>query len=362
MRMLRKETDEHDECAVVRADCSLESALPMPSGGTLAAATVPVPESPPCPSGKPASDVITGATARAAAQAAIHPLDTLKVRMQVRSRGRSTCKLPRRLLSRPKGSVLSMLNAAASAGRDVAGLYQGVLGAACGAGIACGTYFAFYTAAANIIAKKTSLPTAGVAFFSGGIAAVGSSIVKVPLAVCIRSVQAGVYANAFTAAQSIVAAAGPQGLFAGYVPTLIEDVPDMACRFAGYETLRSIHKAMLKDREPTAGEDFVMGALAGAFAAAVTTPVDVIKTNMMCTAAMRPTMASAARTVMAAEGLKGFARGVGPRAVSNGINSAVFFTMFEFFRGCIAQHSCPRKAPEKVIGTTAGEKSMDALV
>lgn len=37
-----------------------------------------------------------------------------------------------------------------------------------------------------------------------------------------------------------------------------------------------------------------MGAVAGAFAAAATTPLDVIKTTMMCTAASRPTMSGAA--------------------------------------------------------------------
>lgn len=43
---------------------------------------------------------------------------------------------------------------------------------------------------------------------AGAIAAAGGSVVKVPLAVCIRSVQAGVYPNAMNAASSIVAAAG----------------------------------------------------------------------------------------------------------------------------------------------------------
>lgn len=37
-----------------------------------------------------------------------------------------------------------------------------------------------------------------------------------------------------------------------------------------------------------------MGAVSGAFAAAATTPLDVIKTTMMCSAASRPTMTSAA--------------------------------------------------------------------
>ena len=57
-------------------------------------------------------------------------------------------------------------------------------------------------------------------------------------------------------------------------------------------------------------EDFAMGAAAGAFAAAATTPLDVIKTNMMCTAASRPTMVSSARTVLAQGGPTSFFRSV----------------------------------------------------
>lgn len=79
-----------------------------------------------------------------------------------------------------------------------------------------------------------------------------------------------------------------------------------------------------------------MGAVAGALAAAATTPLDVIKTNMMCAAASRPTMAQAAQMVMSQGGPSAFFRGVGPRALSNGINSAVFFAFFEALRGVVA--------------------------
>ncbi len=63
------------------------------------------------------------------------------------------------------------------------------MGAASGAGIAIGAYFAFYGAASNLLARHTEMAPGGVAFVAGGIAAAGGSVVKVPLAVCIRSVQ-----------------------------------------------------------------------------------------------------------------------------------------------------------------------------
>ena len=191
-----------------------------------------------------------------------------------------------------------------------------------------------------------------VAFVSGGIAAAGSSVVKVPLAVCIRSVQAGVYPNFFEAGKSIVAAAGTRGLFTGYFPTLLEDVPDMAFKFACYESMRNLH-IRLNQRQPSPQEDFSMGALAGAVAAAATTPLDVIKTNMMCAAASRPTMASAARAVMAQGGHSAFFRGVGARALSNGINSAVFFCFFESLRSGLAARAAKKRAAGLAAGAGA---------
>ena len=52
-----------------------------------------------------------------------------------------------------------------------------------------------------------------MAFAAGATAAVGSSVVKVPLAVCVRSVQAGLYRNPVAAARSLVETAGLRSLF-----------------------------------------------------------------------------------------------------------------------------------------------------
>jgi len=274
---------------------------------------------------KPASDVLAGAVARAASQSTIHPLDTLKVRMQVAGGGASPPP------PAPLSSALARLGS----------LYAGVGGAAAGAGAYIGAYFAVYGAAANYLATHApDLPPAGVAFAAGAAGAVGGSVVKVPLAVCIRSVQAGLYPSAPAAGAAIFRAAGLRGLFTGYVPTLLEDVPDMAVKFATYEALRAAHgRAVGGARPPSVGEDFAMGAAAGAAAAAATTPLDVIKTNMMCSATARPTMGAAARAALARAGPAGLFAGVGPRALSNGINSAVFFAFFSALRRVLQERA-----------------------
>ena len=57
------------------------------------------------------------------------------------------------------------------------------------------------------------------------------------------------YPNVFSAARSITDAAGTRGLFTGYLPTLLEDVPDMAFKFAAYESLRSLRLRLMKGRK-----------------------------------------------------------------------------------------------------------------
>jgi solute carrier family 25 S-adenosylmethionine transporter 26 len=177
---------------------------------------------------KPASDVLAGALARALSQSTIHPLDTLKVRMQARPPPSAAAAAAAAASSAATVKGLSKFGqlvppaGAASAGPNfqamtagVASLYKGVFGAASGAGIAIGAYFACYGLASNMLAAHSDLSPSAAAFVAGGVAAAGSSVVKVPLAVCIRSVQAGVYPNVFAAASSITSKAGPRGLFTG---------------------------------------------------------------------------------------------------------------------------------------------------
>lgn len=220
--------------------------------------SVTVPDAPPVPAAsKPASDVMAGAVARAASQSTIHPLDTLKVRMQAGGKPVRGLSKFGKLVS-PSGGK-EALKTAKIVGSGVASLYKGVFSAASGAGIAIGAYFAFYSVTKNMLSSKTNMAPGGIAFAAGAIAAAGSSVVKVPLAVCIRSVQAGVYSNVFEASGKIVGAAGPRGLFVGYLPTLLEDVPDMACKFAAYETLRSLFVSFVGGRRASPHEDFAIG-------------------------------------------------------------------------------------------------------
>jgi solute carrier family 25 S-adenosylmethionine transporter 26 len=261
--------------------------------------------------------------------------------------GLATVATPRtpRSMAVATGAALGKVSA------EMGSLYKGVLGAAGGAGIAIGAYFAFYGAAKKVLEANSDYSVSTIAFLAGGIGALGSSIVKVPAAVCIRSVQANVYPNVVVAARQITTAAGPRGLFTGYLPTLLEDVPDMAVKFAAYETMRAMHRRFTgkSQEESAAAADISMGLIAGAVAAGATTPLDVVKTRMMCNASQRPCFTGAITGVWC-ESPPGFSRvqtfftGVGPRAFSNGINSAIFFCFFEIMRSSLKKGEERRKS------------------
>jgi len=281
------------------------------------------------PGVKPPNDVIAGAAARACSQSTIHPIDTIKVRMQSGSLTQG-------------GSLLSTTKS----------LYRGVGGAAGGAGIAIGAYYAFYGASLRFL-RDRGVPIGSAAFAAGAAGAIGSSVVKVPLAVCIRSVQAGVYPHFFAAMRDITKAAGLRGLYTGYVPTVLEDVPDMAVKFMAYELLRATHMT-LSGRGPEESDaiaDLVIGGGAGAIAAAVTTPFDVVKTRMMCAAAETPSIRRSVAQVMQTSGVRGFFSGVGPRAISSAINSAFFFMFFEAIRSHLEQRDRTAKARAAMVST-----------
>lgn len=323
-------------------DVAAPSAAPPPAAA---------PPPPPPPADKPAHDVVAGAMARAASQSTIHPLDTMKVRMQTGKAAAAGATIqPSLPLKPPKANPLAGLS-------ELKGLYKGVVGAATGAGVIIGTYFAFYSTTKRFLRETTTMHEGATAFVAGAAAALGSSVVKVPLAVCIRSVQAGVYKNVMHAATEITRAAGVRGLFTGFLPTILEDVPDMAVKFAAYETMRAVHRKMAGDRPAHTLEDLVMGGVAGAAAAAATTPLDVVKTIMMCNASQRPTILSAAKLIMLeGKGIRPFFRGVGPRALSNGLNSAIFFCFFEAIRQVLIKQQQEKAVQLTQTGGLAGKQ------
>lgn len=128
---------------------------------------------------------------------------------------------------------------------------------------------------------------------SAGLGAMASACVRVPADTLKHRVQAYRHPNVFAAAGSICASpAGWRGLYSGFVPTILRDIPEIAIQFAAYDSLRCCVQRRRGDGDAGSGgapaapaklqtwEHLTLGGASGALAAVATCPLDVLKTRL----------------------------------------------------------------------------------
>jgi solute carrier family 25 S-adenosylmethionine transporter 26 len=122
---------------------------------------------------------------------------------------------------------------------------------------------------------------------------------------------------------------GPSGLYRGYQATLIRNIPSAVLRFAIYEEIKRVWN---QDEQPApigfSWKLFIAGAVAGAVASGVMTPVDVLKTRLS-TGTCPVDARSCFQYVVEQEGWKGLYAGAGSRMAFSGLFSAIGFGSFE---------------------------------
>jgi solute carrier family 25 S-adenosylmethionine transporter 26 len=136
--------------------------------------------------------------------------------------------------------------------------------------------------------------------------------------------------------------AGPKGFYQGYLSQISRDVPFRACQLVSYELVKSNYIKFTTKRSESNGEcastrrlmaweGMVVGAIAGSISAAVTNPLDVLKTRMMTGQAYgAASVVPAVRAILAKEGPRALFAGVVPRVVYVGPSSAIFFLVYEY--------------------------------
>jgi len=250
-----------------------------------------------------AANMAAGATAGAAVETALYPLDTLKTRLQA-----------------ARGGAQPML---------WKGLYKGLAGNIFGVIPASAIFMGVYEPLKRLVAESGGSPLAAQ-FVAATAAGTAASLVRVPTEVVKQRMQMGQFRSASEAVATILRTEGRRGLFAGYGSFLLRDLPFDAIEFVTYEQARSALRAQLK-RDLNAAETSAVGALAGVATAVLTTPLDVIKTRLMTQGsggAYRGVVDCALR-IAREEGAGAFFKGVGPRVTWIGIGGSVFFTCLE---------------------------------
>ena len=146
-----------------------------------------------------------------------------------------------------------------------------------------------------------------------------------------------------------IATAGVRSLWRGLAPTLWRDVPFSGSYWLTYETLR---KALVPHagagQELTGSQEFAAsfaaGAGAGALAATITTPFDVVKTQVQVSMHKRgsvrsPSIPGVMRAIVQARGWRGMFAGLVPRVAKVAPACAIMISSYELGKTFLAQHS-----------------------
>jgi solute carrier family 25 S-adenosylmethionine transporter 26 len=167
-----------------------------------------------------------------------------------------------------------------------------------------------------------------------------------PSEVVKQQTQAGMYASTGEAIRGIWQKKGLVGMYEGYFGGVARDVPFRVAQLTSFELTKNLalrikkkkRDAMMKKGELTKVESLelssleaaVCGAISGSFSAAITAPLDRIKTLLMTdSAAYGGSVASCAAKIWTEEGPAGFLTGVGPRVVYIAPSVVIFFVCYE---------------------------------
>lgn len=147
-----------------------------------------------------------------------------------------------------------------------------------------------------------------------------------PSEVVKQQMQAGMYKSTSEAVSSILQKKGVVGLYEGYFGGVARDVPFRVAQLTTFELTKALALRLKAKRqsiydktgelELSPFEAAACGAVAGSISAAVTSPLDRIKTLLMTdSAAYGGNVISCAAKIWAQDGIAGFAQGIVPRVV-----------------------------------------------
>ncbi|KAF8887140.1 mitochondrial carrier domain-containing protein [Infundibulicybe gibba] len=173
---------------------------------------------------------------------------------------------------------------------------------------------------------------------SASVAEVAACLIRVPTEVIktrMQTLSYGAGLSSLSAARVVLANNGLRGFYRGFGSTIMREIPFTSLQFPLYEMLK-VQLARRLNRKPLyAHEAAVCGSIAGAVAAALTTPLDVLKTRVMLdlrdsTKEKLPSLLRRFQTIYRSEGPRALFAGVVPRTLWISAGGAVFLGVYEW--------------------------------
>ena len=146
------------------------------------------------------------------------------------------------------------------------------------------------------------------------------------------------FRNVWACARYVYRVEGLSAFYISYPTTLAITIPFNAIQFTVYEHIKRFSNPR-NDYSPAT--HVVAGGIAGAVAAAVTTPLDVAKTILQTRGTAKDAdirnvsgMMDALRVIWTKDGVKGFGRGLTARVLTAVPSTALCWLSYEFFSSC----------------------------
>ncbi|TVY40216.1 putative mitochondrial carrier, partial [Lachnellula occidentalis] len=272
-------------------------------------------------------NMAAGAFAGIAEHTVMYPIDAIKTRMQI-------------LNPTPSAVYNGMIQGGyrIATGEGVLSLWRGMSSVVVGAGPAHAVYFATLEAVKHVMGgNQAGVHTPLASFTSGACATIASDGLMNPFDVIKQRMQIHnsqkMYRSMFDCAKYVYRSEGVSAFYVSYPTTLSMTVPFTALQLVAYDSMSTF-------MNPTKAYDpvthCVAGAIAGGFAAALTTPMDVVKTMLQTRgtandAALRNVSGfmEGATLLHQREGYRGFFKGMRPRVVTTMPSTAICWSAYE---------------------------------
>lgn len=175
-----------------------------------------------------------------------------------------------------------------------------------------------------------------VHMLAASLGEVAACAVRVPTEVVKQRAQAKQFPSSMAALTHILNQRRTHGfvhvwqeLYRGWTITIIREVPFTIIQFPLWEVLKRYRCNQTGRKEVTGLEGGVLGSLAGAVAAGLTTPLDVLKTRMMLAREKVP-MGEMLGRILRESGPRAFFAGIGPRIGWISVGGAIFLGSYQW--------------------------------
>lgn len=307
-----------------------------------------------------------GGIAGAITYACLHPLDTIKTKLQTRGASQ--------LYSGPLDVIVKTFR-----NHGVLGFYSGISAVLVGSMFSSAVYFGTCELGKALLVEVPSLPAVAVPPIAGALGNIASSAILVPKELITQRMQAGAQGRSWEVFLRTVETEGFKGLYTGYSAALVRNLPASVLSFSSFEYLKSAWMKKTGKNQLDPWQSVVSGALAGVISSALTTPLDVVKTRLMTQARSKLSktgqvalssmaeaelqakiaastykgITSTLRKIWLEEGWMGLTKGIVPRVLYSACFSALGYFAFETARlALVRRHLVKKKTGCLVVNLT----------